>query len=364
MKGGIVLLETGGGPLGVNIYDIAREAHVGIGTVSRVFNNRRNVSASTREKVLEVGRRLNYQPHASAQRLARQRSNTISAIIPFFTNYFFVEVLQGVQDRVEQLGYDLILYGITRKGQTETYLRRTMQRGRVDGVLFFSMKFPEQFISRFQQLRLPIVLVDTSLPEFDSIAVENRRGAYLATAHLLALGHRRIGMINASLTSEPARLRLEGYRQALDDYGVQYDRNLVRFPKNLKSDGFNREAGHDAMEELLAMGGDRPSAAFAASDIQAFGALQSLREHSLHAPKDIALVGFDDIEFAQHVGLSTIHQPMYEIGTLAVDVLAARVENPDVVPRHTTFIPELVVRETCGAGTMSPALRASRSMPV
>ncbi|MGB9773852.1 MAG: LacI family DNA-binding transcriptional regulator [Bacteroidota bacterium] len=341
---------------------MAREAKVGIGTVSRVLNDKPNVSAATREKVLAVARRLNYQPHASAQRLARQQSNSISAIIPFFTNYFFVEVLRGVQDRIDELGYDLILYGLTRKEQIEAYLRRTMQRGRVDGVLFFSMKFPEHYVARFQQLNLPVVLVDTSRPEFDSITVENQRGAYLATSHLLKLQHRRIGMIDASLTSEPARVRLEGYRQALEEHGIPFDENLVRFSRNTKLDGFNREAGYEAMKELLSLGSDRPTAVFVASDVQAIGALQALREEGLRIPEDMALIGFDDIELAEHAGLSTMRQPMYEMGTLAVETLVGRIKNPNAPPRHTRFTPEIVVRETCGAKKNSLAPSEKRSI--
>ncbi|HEY4643658.1 MAG TPA: LacI family DNA-binding transcriptional regulator, partial [Bacteroidota bacterium] len=129
--------------MSVTIYDIAREASVGIGTVSRVLNDHPSVSDKTRQKVLDVARRLNYQPHAYAQGLARKKSNTISAIIPFFTNYFFVEVLQGVQERISQSGYDLIIYGVTasatnQANQLEPILRRLLQRGRSDGMLLFS----------------------------------------------------------------------------------------------------------------------------------------------------------------------------------------------------------------------------------
>jgi len=237
-----------------------------------------------------------------------------------------------------------------------------MQRGRVDGVLFFSMKFPEHYVPRFQQLNLPVVLVDTSRPEFDSITVENQRGAYLATSHLLELQHRRIGMIDASLTSEPARVRLEGYRQALEEHELPFDENLVRFSRNMKLDGFNREAGYEAMKELLSLGSNRPTAVFVASDVQAIGALQALREEGLRIPEDMALIGFDDIELAEHAGLSTMRQPMYEMGTLAVEILVERIKNPNAPPRHTSFTPEIVVRETCGARKFSFASSEKRSI--
>ena len=155
--------------MGVTIYDLAREAGVGIGTVSRCLNNHPSVSAETRAKVLDVAKRLSYQPHAHAQKLASRKTNTISTIIPYFTNYFFVEILQGVQDKAAELGFDLILYGVNNPAQAEYYLRRSLHRGHVDGVMFFSMRFPESYVAKFQQINLPIVLVDAYHPRFDSI---------------------------------------------------------------------------------------------------------------------------------------------------------------------------------------------------
>ena len=133
--------------MGVTIYDLAREAGVGIGTVSRCLNNHPSVSARTRERVLDVVRRLDYQPHTHAKRLASRRTNTIAAIIPYFTNYFFIQVLEGVQDKASELGFDLILYGVNHPAQAEYYLRRSLQRGHVDGVMFFSMRFPDSYVA-------------------------------------------------------------------------------------------------------------------------------------------------------------------------------------------------------------------------
>lgn len=157
--------------MAVTIYDLAREAGVGIGTVSRCLNNHPSVSAPTRAKVLAVVKRLSYQPHAYAQRLASRKTNTISAIIPYFTNYFFIQVLQGVQDKAGELGFDLILYGVNNPSQVEYYLRRSLHRGHVDGVMYFSMKLPETYAQKFQQINLPLVLVDAHHPAFDSIRV-------------------------------------------------------------------------------------------------------------------------------------------------------------------------------------------------
>jgi LacI family transcriptional regulator len=337
--------------MGVTIYDLAREAGVGIGTVSRCLNNHPSVSAETRAKVLAVVKRLSYQPHAYAQRLASKKTNTISAIIPFFTNYFFVQVLQGVQDKAAEFGFDLILYGVNHPAQADYYLRRSLHRGHVDGVMFFSMRFPESYVAKFQQINLPLVLVDTYHPEFDSIRVKNKEGAMIATRHLLSLGHRNIAMINASLDTQPARERLEGYQAALQEFGVAFSRERVIISGIGKQDGYNREAGRVSMRELLAMrtAGDPITAVFIASDVQAIGALESARTAGVRVPEDIAVVSFDDIELAQHAQLTTMRQPMYEMGTLALERLLARTRDPQAPPTVASFVPELVIRNSCGA---------------
>ncbi len=342
----------------VTIYDLAREAGVGIGTVSRCLNSHPNVSAPTRARVLDAARRLSYQPHAHAQGLASRRTNTIAAIIPYFTNYFFQQVLQGVQDKAGESGFDLILYGVNHPEQVQDYLHRSMQRGKVAGVMFFSMKFPENYAEKFHQMRLPLVLVDGSHPDFDSIRVENREGAFLAVRHLIRLGHTRVAMINASMDTLPARERYQGYVDSLAEHDIALSPERVFASGAPWQDGFTREAGREGMRRLLARrrAGDAITAALVASDIQAMGALEAAREAHVRIPEDIAIVGFDDIELAQYLQLTTMRQPMYEMGVLAMERLVARIRTPDMVPTLTTFVPELVVRGTCGAASRESGL--------
>lgn len=339
--------------MAITIYDLAREAGVGIGTASRCLNNHPNVSAKTREKVLAVAKRLNYQPHAHAQRLASRKSNTFSTIIPFFTNYFFIEILQGVQDKASELGIDLVLYGVNHPNQVEYYLRRSLHGGRVDGVMFFSMKFPESYVTKFQLMKLPLVIVDSYHEKFDSMLVKNKEGAMQATNHLIQLGHRNIGLINASLETTPAKQRLEGYKLALEQAGIPFDPEKVIIASNGKQDGFNRDAGYASMKEILRrnFGHNSITAVFVASDVQAIGALEAARELGVRVPEDIAVVGFDDIELAKYAQLTTVRQPMHTMGTLAVQMLMERMKNPDAPPNVSTFLPELVIRRTCGAQT-------------
>lgn len=334
--------------MAVTIYDIAREAQVGIGTVSRVLNNSPKVTPETREKVIKVAERLNYQPHAFAQALARKRSNTLSAIIPFFTNYFFIQVLQGVQESLTTLGYDLIIHGANNRDQLEEYLSRSMRKGRVDGTLLFSTELPDHLADKFISSKVPLVLVDTFHPKFDSIRVDNIQGAKTAINHLIALGHKSIGMLNANIISTPARERLQSFKNTLAQNGLPVNEKIIINSASKRNDGFSWESGYHEMRKLLSSGTQLPTAFFISSDIQAIGALAALKEKGITVPGDIAIVSFDDIEIAKYYDLTTMHQPMYDMGELAVRKMLERIENNMAPVSSINFTPDIVVRASCG----------------
>jgi LacI family transcriptional regulator len=331
------------------IYDIAREAKVGIGTVSRVFNDHPSVSKETRARVLRVANRLNYRPHPYARGLARKRTNSVMAVIPFFTTFFFMEILMGVQSKFSELDFDLILYGVNHPDQVEESLRHHVLRSRVDGMLFFSMRMPEAFVEQFLHHRTPLVLVDAYHKKFDSLTVDNQQGAYVATRHLISLGHTRIGILNANLESIPARERLRGFKRAMEESNLPLPAAHIKNSASPKLDGFTREAGFELMKQFLALGKNMPTAIFVTSDIQASGALAVMAEAGLRCPDDVAMIGFDDIELAGHLGLSTMRQPMFEMGILASDVLTRRQQDPQAAVTHSMFVPKLIVRKSCGA---------------
>jgi len=341
--------------MSVTIYDVAKKAGVGIGTVSRVINNSPQISPKTREKVLKVIRELKYQPSAMAQGLARKRSNIIACIVPFFTGYFYFEVLNGIQQTLSTFGYDLILYNVDKLEKKEEILKRTIQERKVDGVLLISLPISDKIVNKFRESKLPIVLVDSYHDALDSITIENREGAFIATEHLINLGHKRIGMINGCLSSVPAINRLEGFKAALNKYNIVYNDSYVVSmglngdPEVLNNDGFNKKAGYKAMHQLLALNGDRPTAVFISSDIQATGAIKAIQEHDLKIPEDISLIGFDGIELSGFLGLTTMKQPMFEMGIIAIDRLIKKIQNPGIKNGvfKKLFHPRLIVRETC-----------------
>ncbi len=342
--------------MSATIYDVAKKAGVGIGTVSRVINNSPQISPKTREKVLKVIKELKYQPSAMAQGLARKRTNIIACIVPFFTGYFYFELLNGVQQALSNRGYDLILYSVDKIEKKEEILKRTIRERKVDGVLIISLPIFDKHVTKFIESKLPIVLVDSYHDELDSITIENKQGALDATEHLIHLGHKRIGMINGNISSIPAMNRLEGFKAALLKNNICYDEHLVintnstNDPEILQNDGFNKKAGYTAMNQLLDLKKNRPTAVFVSSDIQAAGAIKAIQEHGLNIPRDIAIVGFDGIELSGYLGLTTMKQPMFEMGIIAVERLIEKIQNPDTTNRNfkKLFHPKLIVRETCG----------------
>lgn len=345
------------------IYDIAQEAKVGIGTVSRVFNNHPSVSKETRERVLKVAAKLNYQPHPYARGLARKKTNSILVMVPFFTSFFFVEILRGVQSLLSQHECDLILHGVNQPDNAALSLKKNTLRGRVDGMLFFSMQLPEEFAAVYREQRVPVVLVDTYHKSFDSFSVENSRGAYIATDHLIKLGHKRIGMLCANLQSVPARERMEGFQQAMEEHGLSVDPRLILKSEATEFDGFSRESGYGLMNQFIAMGPAIPTAVFVSSDIQAAGALTALGERGLRCPDDVAIIGFDDIELARHIGLTTMRQPLPDMGALASRRLLERMADPTLPPIHTTFVPTLVVRRSTFRDFRSNSVSSPMKVP-
>jgi LacI family transcriptional regulator len=320
---------------------------VSIATVSRVFNESPRVSEKTRIRVLEVARALHYQPHVSARSLANKRSDLVLAVIPMLTNYFYMEVVRGVQDSLADSDLDLLVYTAQAPEQVDGQLKRAMQRGRAEGILLFSTPLNESRARRIKQGGQPVVLVDSQHPAFDSISIDNKSGAEAATEHLISNGRKRIGLITGNQASIPARVRRAGYEAALQKAGLAVDPSIILVSEATHQHGYTEKVGFASMNRLLHMS-EPVDAVFVASDIQALGVLRALREAGRQVPGDIAVVGFDDIQISAYVGLSTLRQPMYEMGRKAIELLLRRIEDPTLPIEHLEFEPTLIVRETSG----------------
>lgn len=323
------------------IYDIAKEAGVSIATVSRVLNNSTSVSPSTRDRVLAVSERLGYHPDALAQGLAKKRTRLITAIVPVLSNHFFMEVLAGMQDKIQDFDYDLNIYNVKVGDSLEEQVEYMVKRGTAEGYVIISIHLSDAKVETLRRMGVPVVLIDDYHSYFDSVSVDSVEGAYIATKHLAEQGHRRIAMIAAHPKSKPSTERIRGYRRALEDTGRLVDENLILSGDDQNRDGFTEQNGYEAMNRLLDMN-PPPDACFCSSDIQALGAIKSMTDRGVQIP----LIGFDDIKFSEFVGLSTMNQPMYHMGFMAIEKLIRRIEQPDAEITHTVFSPKLVIRNS------------------
>ena len=331
--------------MGATIYDIADKAGVSIATVSRVFNGSSRVADSTRKAVLKAAEEIGYQPHVSARSLARRRSDTVSAVIPMMTTLFFTEVLRGLQDRMARSEFDLLVFSARTLEEVAPQLQRALHRGRSAGVLLFSAPVVNRVREQLSKSEQAIVLVDSFHPDFDSISTDNRRGGEIATRYLADLGCQRIAMIMANPESRPAVDRRAGYEVALGRAGLRLDENLIVSSRNPLHHGYSEASGLEAMDTLLRRD-TLPEGVFVTSDIQALGVLRAIQKARFRVPDDIRVIGFDDIIISKYVGLTTLRQPMYEMGVAAIEKLLARIEDPERSTTHTVFSPTLIKRRT------------------
>jgi LacI family transcriptional regulator len=328
------------------IRDVARKAGVGVGTVSRVINDSPLVSESTRRCVREVIEELNYVPSPAARRLSLGKTLTISVIVPFFTRPAEIERLRGIQKLVAESAYDLIIYNVENVAQRDAYIREIPRRERTDGVIIISLSPRNEDIPYLVHADVPIVLVDANHPSLDQlnrVIIDDVRGGCQATQYLIDLGHRRIGLISDYL-EEPlnftsSRDRYHGYSQSLQASGIPY------IPKyHIQGEHGRAQACRMAIE-LLSLP-QPPTAIFATSDTQAMGVLQAAREMGLRVPDDLSVIGYDDIEVAEYLGLSTVRQLLLKTGQRGVELLLEILQQPQMHPVCEVMPTELVVRGT------------------
>jgi LacI family transcriptional regulator len=304
------------------IYDVADHAGVAISTVSRVLNDSQDVADATRERVLEAIQELQFRPNRTAKSLAQHSTRTIAVALPTFTTPYHNEMLKGVRDRLDHEDVDLLLCDLEWEAPKRT-LRNFLEGGAMDGLLLVGVEVDDELADELRMLGVPVVLIGTQADEFDSFYWEDEPGAKLGVQHLIDQGYERIGMITTPHDNRIRNERVAGYRQALEDAGIEYDPSLIVHGHTSKHDGFSEESGYEAMQDLIAL--DQPvEAAFASSDVQAIGAWQAIREEGLKVPDDFAFVGYDDIKVSRFIGLSSVAQNMHGVGNEATDLLLSR----------------------------------------
>lgn len=332
----------------VTIRDVAREAAVGIGTVSRVLNDDPRVSPGTRRRVLAVIRRLRFRPSTAARGLVKGSTQTLGVLVPFLTKHYFLEILRGIEQAVSGSDYSLIVYNVERPEQASTHLNFLSRIRRVDGLIIISLsgRAVETGCRRLAR-RYPVVAIDTNLAGAINLLPDHELGMYLAVKHLIGLGHERIALVDRPqdpVSGTVTEARREGYRRAFREAGLSLRNSRVVIAD------YSLEGGYQAARRLLAA--RRPPTAVAcASDLQATGALRAVEEAGLRVGADITVTGYHDVELAQYVGLTSVRIPAFEMGAQACRLLLETLHGSQ--ERHVpivSFQPELVVRRTCGAG--------------
>lgn len=325
----------------VTIYDVAREAGVSMATVSRVVNNNPNVKPSTRKKVFEAIERLGYRPNAVARGLASKKTTTVGVVIPDISTPIFSEVARGMEDIANMYHYNIILCNSDKKKEKEIRLINTLLEKQVDGLLFMGGVVTDEHIEAFKTASVPIVLCATTSEEesFPSVDIDHEEAAYDAVKTLIESGHRKIGMISGPLT-DPASgyRRYQGYRKALEQAGIPFREDYVRIGN------YRYESGLEVMKYFLELP-DRPTAIFAATDEMAIGAIHTIQDSGLRVPEDISVVGVDNIRMASMVRpqLTTVAQPMYDIGAVAMRLLT-KLMNKEQVEQYKVVLPHEIIR--------------------
>ncbi|OGO09334.1 MAG: LacI family transcriptional regulator [Chloroflexi bacterium RBG_13_60_13] len=323
--------------------DVAKRAGASVTTVSHVVNGTRRVSDGLRQQVLTAVTELGYQPNALARSLRSKKTHTIGLVVPDSANPFFAEVARGIEDVTFEAGHSVILCNSDGNLQKELLYTDLLVEKQVDGILFVAAGFSAEHILRLLQRRIPVVVVDREIPgvSVDSVLTDNERGGWLATDHLIKLGHCRIGCITGPSDLTPSADRVRGYQRALQESGLPVESELV-----VKGE-FQSESGHRAAHSLLGME-DPPTAVFACNDLMAVGVFGAAYERSFQVPDQLSVVGFDDIRLASFTNppLTTVAQPKHEMGALAARMLLDRMQDPEMAPRRRLLETKLLVRRS------------------
>lgn len=329
--------------MGVTIGDVARLAGVGRGTVSRVLNDRANVDPVTRERVLAAIRELDFVPSHTARRLSLRRTQTVAVIIPFLARPSAVERFRGIEEALSRASYDPLVFNIETAGRREAVFRDLPRPERVDGLIIVSLSPHESELARIERSGLPTILVDAHHRSLPRVVGNDVLGGRLAAQHVIRLGHRRIAFMGdysrTAMAFTSSRLRLTGVRSALKTAGI-------RLPQSLVGTGEHSRRRAAELATRMLTSSNPPTAIVCASDTQAAGVLEAAAALGLRVPQDLSVTGYDDLDLADHLGLTTVHQPLFESGVRAVGRLLRLLDGVSTDPLREVQDISLVVRRS------------------
>jgi DNA-binding LacI/PurR family transcriptional regulator len=344
--------------MAVTIKDIARKLKVSHTTVSRALRDDPRISKKTKEKVLKIAKEVGYVPNVIARELSLKESRTIGFIYSSVEKNCLEPIIQGVEDIVSKEQYQLLSFNSKEDVGTEYKYLRFLHERRVDGILLWPVTTEEgsnlDYIKFLLHNNIPVVMVDRYFKEIetDYVVSDNFKGAYQAISHLIRLGHKKIGYISGHRFLTSVYDRLEGYKKALEDCGIEFDKRLVKEIDPIPVTSI--EQSYEAMKELLRE--NNITAILAYNEISTVGALKAIREEGIKIPEELAFVGFDEVAIVSQVliPLTVVTQQTYQIGEIAAEILIEKLRkgknNKAHVSeiRHVVVKPELIVRESCG----------------
>ena len=325
------------------IYDVASLAGLSISTVSRVLNSPELVNDATRAKVLAAIDQLGYVPRADARARALKSARRIGVLTPFFTSPSFVERLRGIDMALARHRFELIIFTVDSLDKLKGYLATLPLKGNLDGLIVMSLPIEETDVKRLVSRHLQTVLIEFHQPVFSSVEIDDVYGGKIAVQYLLNKGHRRLGFIGdidpPDYAIRPVIARLAGFRQGLAEANIPLPDEYIR------SSTYDQEHSRRAARELLNLP-KPPTAIFAAADVQAIAVLKVARDMGLKIPGDLAVMGFDDLDMADFVGLTTIRQCLDDSGRIAAELLLEQLADPQRPVQHVNLHLNIVERET------------------
>jgi LacI family repressor for deo operon, udp, cdd, tsx, nupC, and nupG len=323
------------------IRDVAKLAGVSTATVSRVLNEEKTVNNETKERVLDAIKKLNYRPNTIAKNFRQNKTDSIIVVVPDITNTFFSKIILGMQDVANQTGYNIFLCNTNNDVNMELEYIKFIERRGADGIIFLTARVNYSYILELSN-RYPTVLACEYIDNLDipTVSINNYEATYKATEYLIELGHRRIAYINGPEGIVLSRDRLNGYKAALQRYGIKVDSDLIA------NGDFYYETGYRRAENLVQKG---ITAVLTASDDMAVGFINYCHDNKIKIPEEISVIGFDNIKLSTIVRpeLTTISQPMYEIGAASMDMLLKLIKGDKVDNKNIILQYQLIKRNSC-----------------
>jgi LacI family transcriptional regulator len=328
----------------ITMKDIAEKAGVSVNTVSRVLNNKPDISKQTRENVLRIAKQLGYIKNITASSLRNNQTKIVGVILEDITNLFFAEVMKGMEAAARKYGYQLLLMNTQTDAKKQREAIQTLLERRVEGILITPTEDSLSDFGRLSHINVPVVIVGRHIErlQLDEIHSDEVKGGYLATKHLLSKGRKKILLINSIPENSAARMREEGYRKALREANVHLPEDYI-----IVSSEPNMEAGYHAVFKAIEKKLDFDGI-FCYNDMFAFGAMRALEELGKRVPQDVAVVGYDDVAFASYYrpALTTIRINKFGMGFEAFKLLLQKLSGRRKKPKRVVLDVELIARES------------------